>query len=282
MVIEAAPGAGKTMLARAFPGTLPPLTDSHADEAALVWAAAGVARPAPRQPPFRAPHHSASLAALVGGGSGVPTPGEVALAHRGVLFLDELGEFPPHLLDGLRQPIEDGHVVIARKGAAVRFPCRMQVVAATNPCPCGFRGDPLVGCDCPDGLVSRYRRRLSGPFLDRFDVRVRVPRLRPEELGGAGGESTAALRQRVLDARERQRARGRQNRDLTGEDLDSVPWNRSAREVLAAAADRAAITARGWDRVRRVARTIADLAEAEAVEADHVQEALMLRSEGRG
>ena len=272
------PGAGKTMLARTLPGLLPPLEGDEAHEVALAWAAAGLHRPDPALPPFRSPHHSASLPALIGGGSGVPVPGEAVLAHRGVLFLDELGEFPPQLLDALRAPIEDGTVVVARKGATVQFPCRAQVVAATNPCPCGYEGDRLKHCDCGPAATARYRRRFSGPLLDRLDVQIRVPRLRISELTGPSGESSEVVRERIGAARQRQRARrGRLNRDLGRGDLDVLDWTSSAQRLLRDAAERDQLTARGWDRVRKIARTIADLAGVDAVDGPHIEEAMTMR-----
>ena len=159
------------MLARCLPGILPPLGDGEALDVALAWGAAGLDRGADPTPPFRSPHHTATVAGVLGGGSGVPVPGEVTLAHLGVLFMDELGEFPVHLLDAMRQPLEEGRIVVARKGSAVRFPCRFQLVAATNPCPCGYYGDTLKGCDCSEPARDRYRRRFSGPLLDRIDLR---------------------------------------------------------------------------------------------------------------
>ena len=274
------PGAGKTMLARCLPGILPPLTADEALEVARAWAAAGRPRPNPGHPPFRSPHHTATPAAIVGGGSGVPVPGELTLAHKGVLFLDELGEFPPYLLDALRQPVEEGSVHIARKGVSVVFPCEVQMVAATNPCPCGYAGDRLVPCTCLPAALGRYRRRFSGPLLDRFDMQVAVPRLDPSELAGEGGEPSSAVRGRVGAARERQCGRGGPNRGLSPRDLDALPCDTGAWALLCSAAGRLALTARGWDRVRRVARTIADLEGAEAVGEDQVAEALSLRAAG--
>lgn len=277
MLMTGPPGAGKTMLARCLPGILPRLASDEMAQVALTWAAAGLARPESALAPFRSPHHSASLAALIGGGSGIPVPGETALAHRGVLFLDELGEFPVHLLDALRQPMEEGHVVVSRKGASVRFETGFQLVAATNPCPCGFQDDNLRQCNCAPGAVARYRRRLSGPLLDRFDVSVWVPRVEAEEMAGAPGEASAAVAGRVRAARERQADRGRRNSELGRRQLDELPWHPGSLEVLETAMQRSALTARGWDRVRRVAATIADLASSDTIEKRHVVEALAYR-----
>lgn len=277
LLFEGPPGAGKTMLARCLPGVLPRLDDETAHEVALAWAAAGRVRTDPHAPPFRAPHHSATLAALVGGGSGVPVPGEVTLASGGVLFLDELAEFPAHVLDALRQPLEDGHVTVARKGAAVRFPSRLQLVAATNPCPCGYNGDHVTECRCTPSARGRYRRRLSGPLLDRFDCRVRVSRISAAELTGGASESSAAVRTRVLAARKRQLHRGVLNRTLGQADLDACDWSPEASSTLRRAVEGSGLTARGWNRVRRVAVTIADLEESDRIGQRHVAEALSHR-----
>jgi magnesium chelatase family protein len=228
-------------------------------------------------PPFRSPHHSATLPALVGGGSGVPVPGEVTLAHRGVLFLDELGEFPSPLLDALRQPIEDGRVVVARKGSTVTFPSEIQLVAATNPCPCGFDEDAEVPCICAPRAIDRYRGRLSGPLLDRFDIRIRMNRVDHRLLSGPPGESSGAVRVRVVAARKRQLARGGVNAKLARDAIDAMEWSDPARRLLDAAAESHRLSPRGWDRVRRVAVTIADLGESAVITADHVGEALAYR-----
>jgi magnesium chelatase family protein len=271
------PGAGKTMLARALPEILPDLTGEEALDVAQVWSASGRGRPPRQRPPFRAPHHTATVAAMVGGGSGIPVPGEASLAHRGVLFLDELGEFPANLLDALRQPLEDQRVTVARKGATVQFPAALQVVGATNPCPCGFLGDRLVACRCSTAQVDRYRRRLSGPMVDRFDLRVPVPRLDRQSLMGAAGEPGASVRKRVEAARALQLGRGGLNRAMRREQLDAQPWEAKAVALLEQAFDRQEISGRGYDRIRRVARTIADLGGSERVEEPHAAEALSYR-----
>jgi magnesium chelatase family protein len=267
------------MLARRIVGILPRLGISEAVETAMLWAAAGRRRGLDTAPPFRAPHHTASKAALVGGGSGNPVPGEVSLAHGGVLFLDELAEFPRSHLDTLRQPLEEGYVSVARRGMSVDFPASFQLVAATNPCPCGFHGDPRRPCDCRPAVRSRYRSRISGPLLDRFDLIVHVGRVEAGEYSGPGGEASAEVAARVEQARSIQLERGRINCRLApGEPGLESP---EARTLGAAAVDGGLLTARGADRVRRVARTIADLEGADRVEETHAAEAIGLRGEWR-
>ena len=277
LLMSGPPGMGKTMLAKRLPGILPPFTETEEMEVACVWAAANRRRPVLVRP-FRAPHHTASVAGLLGGGSGIPTPGDISLAHHGVLFLDELGEFPAHLINALRQPLEEGVMTITRKGVSATFPCRALVVAATNPCPCGWSNDTVRQCRCSPSSAERYRRRLSGPLLDRFDVRVFLGRMDTHELTGAPGEPSQAVRRRVERARELQTQRGVLNGDLSLSALDALSWSKEAKRVLSGNLDRGNLTGRGYDRVRRVSRTLADLGEAEQVEDIHVLEALSYRA----
>jgi magnesium chelatase family protein len=258
------PGAGKTMLAHRLVGLLPPLDPASALEATKVHSAAGEQLPPGgllRRPPWRAPHHGASMAALVGGGSNWMRPGEISLATGGVLFLDELAEFSPAVLDALRQPLEEGRIRVARAHGTVQFPARFLLVAATNPCPCGNAGTELA-CRCSDAARRRYRRRLSAPFLDRFDLRLAVQRPDPDRLTRASPEEcTASVSPRVAQARAIAAERGvTANRELANALLDhhAMP-SRAARSLLTEALRRQRLTARGVDRVRRVARTLADL-----------------------
>jgi magnesium chelatase family protein len=278
------PGAGKTLLARAIPGLLPPLDDDEALEVAVIASVAGMLTSGrdviDRRRPFRAPHHTASYAALVGGGPRL-APGEVTLAHRGTLFLDELAEFDRDVLDALRQPLEEGEVAIARAGGSVRYPARVQLVAAMNPCRCGFSGDPERACSCPPDDAARYVRRVSGPLLDRLDLLVELRRVPPTELvAGRTPEASAGVARRIAAARRLARSRngGCVNADLSGaEILATAAAGRAALRTLADLAEAGGWSARATHRVLRVARTIADLAASETVEPAAILAAAGLR-----
>jgi magnesium chelatase family protein len=281
------PGAGKTMLARRLPTILPVMSREEALEVTLLHSVAGLLGPGRSlvtSRPFRAPHHSTSASGLLGGGSTVIRPGEVSLASRGVLFMDEVNEFRRDVLEGLRQPLEDGRVVIVRAAGAVEFPARFTLVAAANPCPCGFDGDPRRQCRCLPHRLELYRQRLSGPLLDRIDIRLRVPRLsRSELLGSRPGEASAGMRARVEAARERQRARlggPRCNADMSGAEARRTSMlSTDSERVLGRAVERYGLTGRGFDRALKVARTIADLDGSARVEAPHLVEALAFRGQ---
>ena len=280
------PGSGKTMLARRLPGILPALTFDEALETTCIHSVAGVLPPAcglVSARPFRAPHHTVSDIALVGGGS-TPRPGEISLAHNGVLFLDEVPEFARAALEVLRQPLEDGRIRIARASRTVEFPASFQLVAAMNPCPCGFLGHPVRPCRCTPVQVQRYQQRLSGPFRDRLDLAVDVPPVPPETYAELHpGEASRAVAERVQAARQRQLARAcgglpSKNALLEGTGLRQVAApTPEAWRVLTRAAGRLNWSARVFDRVLKVARTIADLDGAERVDGPHAAEALMFR-----
>jgi len=273
------PGTGKTLLAARLPGLLPALGEQQALEVAAIRSLVGHGDALDMQPPFRSPHHTASAVALVGGGS-YPRPGEITLAHHGVLFLDELPEFDRRVLEVLREPLESGQVLISRAANQVRFPARFQLVAAMNPCPCGYLGDGTSRCRCTPDQVARYRSRLSGPLLDRIDLHVEVPSLPADVLHrGAAGESSGNVKIRVLAARERQQARqGYLNESLTPSQVGKhAALTSEDADMLEHAMRRMRLSARAYHRVLRVARTIADLEGSANIASAHLHEALTYR-----
>ncbi len=273
------PGTGKSMLAERLPGLLPPQTKTEALETAALYSLKGLRLPAWQQRPFRAPHHTASVAALAGGTS-QPRPGEVSLAHNGVLFLDELPEFQRAALEVLREPLETGEIAVARAHATLRFPARFQLIAAMNPCACGYLGDVSRECRCTPDQVARYRHKVSGPFLDRIDLAVYLQReaLRLDSKKSAN-EPSATIRARIEAARLRiLKRQGFANSRLDGEGLRQFCWPDAAgRKLLQDAADRLSLSQRACHRILRVARSIADLDDAASLQRAHVAEALNLR-----
>ncbi len=283
MLMLGPPGTGKTMLAERLPGILPAMCDGEALQSCAIRSVAGlpVNLAQWRQRPFRAPHHSASAAALVGGGSN-PRPGEISLAHFGVLFLDELPEFSRHVLEVLREPMESGRIIISRAARQCEFPARFQLLAAMNPCPCGYAGDPGGRCRCTPDQIHRYRARISGPLLDRIDISVEVPRVPLQELGrdrNAEDEGSDCVRERVTEARARQlRRSGCANAQLGSDALqDACALGKDDRRLLEHALEKLGLSARAYHRVLRVARTVADLDGSERVRKPHLAEALQLR-----
>jgi magnesium chelatase family protein len=290
VIMQGPPGAGKTLLARALPSILPPLSIDEALDVTRIYSVGGLlpsGQPLVRQRPFRSPHHTISHAGLVGGGRW-PRPGEISLAHRGVLFLDELPEFGQNVLEVMRQPLEDKIVTIARASGTLTFPANVMLVAAMNPCPCGYAGDPGRPCVCSSTAITRYQRKISGPLLDRIDIHLEVPRVEYEKLAGTTlAEDSATVRRRVEAARaiQRERLAGAGlvcNAEMGPAELrEFCPLDATSQALLRAATRQLQLSARAYHRVIKLARTIADLAGDEAIGAHHVAEALQYRPRER-
>ncbi len=291
LIMVGPPGSGKTMLAQRLSTILPPLSFEEAIETTRIYSVVGMLEKEQRlmrRRPFRAPHHTISDAGLIGGGH-IPRPGEVSLAHNGVLFLDEFPEFKKHVLEALRQPLEDQKVTISRAVSALTFPASFMLVAAMNPCPCGYQMDPKHTCRCTDFQILKYRSRISGPLMDRIDIHVEVPAVPRREIQkGTGGEPSASIRKRVLEAREIQRRRFAKSRIPCNARMGGRHIKRhcsldgDSAHLLNSAMDRLGLSARAYNRILKISRTIADLSKAEAIAPEHVAEAIQYRSLDRG
>lgn len=286
VLMKGSPGAGKTLMARSFPTILPKLTFEESLEVTKIYSVANLLdsdTPIIQTRPFRSPHHTTSHIGLIGGGN-MPRPGEISLAHRGVLFLDEFAEFPRHVLEALRQPMEDGHITISRAAGSVRFPARFTLIAASNPCPCGFFGDEKRECTCMPGAITRYQKRISGPILDRIDMHISVPMLKPSKLTERyQSESSASIQKRVQTAREKQLKRFKglkitSNAEMNNKQLKQFcNLDEQSILLLKQAITKLNLTARGFHRVIKIARTIADLEDSPKIKSNHIAEALQYR-----